>query len=123
MLPEGRTVEQLGHDVVTKALAERGYSVVDEKSPEFSNALPLHVEIHKFWSWGTVIPTVSLEFEGILVLRGEALIGSEGQRVRGYARSEFGSGSRTTWGDWQKTTHSAIVDLTENVKAKIRRLD
>jgi hypothetical protein len=61
LLPEGRTVEQIVREAATKALAEKGYAVVAEESPEFAQALPVNIEIQQFWSWFTpgVLPSFS----------------------------------------------------------------
>jgi hypothetical protein len=118
LLPEGRTVEQVVREAVTKAVSERGYSVVDEKSPEFGNALPLQIDIEQFWAWQTGTFPPSLEFEGILLLKGEALIGSKEERVRGYAKGEL-------YYDhvWPKVIQMGIADLIDKIKANVKRPD
>lgn len=121
LLPEGRTVEQLVREAVTKAVNERGYSVVGEKSPEFGKALPLQIDVQQFWAWFTPgFWQLSVEFEGILLLKGEALIGSKEERVRGYG---IVKGMVATDNEWQEAMQLGIADLIEKVKATVKRPD
>jgi uncharacterized lipoprotein YajG len=119
LLPEGRTVEQLVREAVTKAVNENGYTVVDERSPEFGNALPLQIDIQQFWAWFTPgFFLLSVEFEGILVLKGEALIGSAERQVRAYG---IVKGMVATDNEWQEVMRLGIADLIETVKASVKR--
>lgn len=88
LLPEGRTVEQIVREAAAKALAEKGYAVVAEESPEFANALPVNIEIQQFWSWFTPGAfLISVEFVGTVLLKGEVLAGSNEETVRATAPS------------------------------------
>ena len=118
LLPEGRTVEQVVREATTKAVNEKGYSVVDERSPDYGKALPLQIDIKQFWAWFTPgFVQVSVEFEGILLVRGEALTGRKEEPVRGYAILK---GLAATDREWQEVMQMGIADLVANLKAKIR---
>lgn len=118
LLPEGRTVEQVVREAVTKAVSERGYRVVDEKSPEFGKALPLQIDIQQFWAWFTPgFVQLSVEFEGILLLKGDALVATKDQRVRGYA---IVRGMVATDQEWQEVLQLGVADLIEKVKASVK---
>lgn len=49
MLPEQRTVQDLVKEAMTKALREKGYSVVEQGSASYQNALPLEADIGQWW--------------------------------------------------------------------------
>jgi hypothetical protein len=118
LLPEGRTVEQVVREAVTGAARERGYAVVDEKSPKYAQAVPLKVYIQQFWSWFTPgFAAIKLEFEGIVVMNGDVVIPTTAQTVRGYAIIES---LAATDGEWQKVMQQGIADLIDKVKAKIK---
>ena len=119
LLPEGRTVEQLVRAVVTRAANERGYSVVDQKSPEFEKALPLHVDIQQFWGWFMPqgFAQVSLEFESILSLEGAVVTGNRVGQVRG---SSSVRGITVTDNDWQEVIKAGIADLIEKLRANLK---
>ena len=118
LLPEGRTVEQLVREAVATAVQEKGYAVVNEQSPAFARALPLAVDIQQFWSWATPgFWQVSAEFEGILLLKSEALLVSPQEAVRGYG---IVKGMAITDDVWQQVMQQGIADLVAQVKAKVR---
>lgn len=118
LLPEGRTVPQIVREGVTRAVSQKGYAVVDERSPEYANALPLQVDIQQFWAWlSPGFWQISLEFEGILFLRSEALIGDKAERVRGYAILK---GMAATDEEWKKVLTSGMVDLETQIKAIVK---
>jgi hypothetical protein len=118
LLPEGRTVEQIVREAATKALAEKGYAVVAEGSPEFAEALPVNIEIQQFWSWftpGTFL--ISVEFVGIVLLKGEVLAGSNEETVRGYS---IVNAMAATESQWQEVMQNGIQDLIEKMKTKLK---
>jgi len=118
LLPEGRTVQQLVREVVTDAARQRGYAVVDEKSPKYGEAVPLRVDIQQFWSWFTPgFAAITLEFEGILVINGQVVIPTTEQTVRGSAAIESFA---ATDGEWQKVMQKGLANLIEKTKEKIK---
>jgi len=119
LLPEGRTVALLIREAATAALSERGYAIVEEKSPEYGKALPLQIDIQQFWAWNT--PTgapfvVSVEFEGILRLTGEVVSDGGEVDVRGYGNVK----GTPTDSQWQEVLRLGIADLIEKIKASIK---
>jgi hypothetical protein len=118
LLPEGRTVEQIVREAATKALAEKGYAVVAEGSPEFAKALPVNIEIHQFWSWFTPgFFLVSVEFVGLVSLKGEVLAGSNEETVRGYS---IINAMAATDSQWQEVMQNGVQDLIEKMKTKLK---
>jgi hypothetical protein len=118
LLPEGRTVEQVVREAVTKALLEQGYAVVDATSSEFSKALPLQVDIDQFWAWFTPgFATVQVEFRGLLMLKGEAVTGRKEAIVQGYG---IVKGMVITDAEWREVLVAGVNDLTKNTKAVIK---
>lgn len=118
LLPEGRSVEQLVREEATAALAEKGYGVVDAASAAQMNARPLELEIRQYWSWFSPgFWTIKLEFEGVVVMKGDMLAGGAEQTVRGYARVE---GMAATDGQWQQTMQQGAEDLSAKMKTALR---
>ena len=118
LLPEGRTVEQLVREAATKALRERGYGVVDASAAASTNALPLDLEIKQYWSWFTPgFFAISLEFEGIVTMKGDILIGSKEKTVRGYTLVK---GMAATDDQWSRTLEQGNEDLISKMKAALR---
>jgi len=118
LLPEGRTVEQVVREAATTALREKGYAVVDERSPDRAKAVPVQLVIQQFWSWFSPgLVAVSVEFEGIVLMRSDVLVAPPQDTVRGYARIQ---GLAATDEEWSKAMHQGVNDLVEKMKAAIR---
>ena len=61
--------------------------------------------------------TISLEFQGILQMNSDSLMGSKSEIVRGYAKV---STMAATDDEWKNTIVRGVSDLTEQLKAKLR---
>ena len=128
LLPDGRTVELVVREAVTKALAELGYAVVDARSPQFEKALPMQVDIEQFWTWFTPRPLIlgggSVEFRVVLALTAEALTGRKVVIASGYAIGKgvapAEAGLPSTASEWRDVVVAGIDDLVTNLKAMIR---
>ena len=119
MLPEGRTVEQVVREAVTKALLDKGYALVQPGDLHYATASPLKVDIQKFWSWMTPgFFTISLEFESTLNMQGDALLDLKQKMVRGYSHGNF---LAATDGAWQETMQEGMTDLITKISAKLRK--
>ena len=119
LLPEGRTVEQVVREAVTKALADKGYAVVEPGDIHYATASPLKVDVQKFWSWMTPgFFTISLEFEGTLSMQSDAILDLKQEMVRGYSHGNF---LAATDGAWQETMQEGMTDLISNISAKLRK--
>lgn len=119
-LPDGRTVEQIVQAAVTAALAEQGYAVVDPKSPHFDKALPLQVDIDRFWTWytpGIALPQSQVQFRYSLMLRSEALTGRKETVVGG---STVISDRFISDAEWRAVIVAGLNDLVKNTKAVIK---
>jgi len=118
LLPAGRTVEQLVREEATLALSAKGYGVVDAASAAKMNARPLELEIRQYWSWPTItFWTIKLEFEGIVVMRGDMLAGGAEQTVRGHALVE---GIAGTDEQWRRTMERGAADLVSKMQDALR---
>jgi uncharacterized lipoprotein YajG len=118
LLPEGRTVQSVTRDAVARALTEQGYEVVDEKSPNFSRAVPVKVDIEQFWAWFTPgFVQVSLEFRGLLVVRAEPVTGKADDAVPGYA---IVKGAMATDSTWREVIVAGVDNLVKGLRASIK---
>jgi hypothetical protein len=119
LLPEGRTVEQVVREAVTKALADKGYAVVEPGDGHYATALPLNVDIQKFWSWMTPgFFSISLEFEGTISMQSDAILDLKQEMVRGYSHGNFFA---ATDGAWHETMQEGMADLITKISAKLRK--
>lgn len=114
LLPEGRTVQALTREALTRAFREAGYRVLEKGDKDFGNAAPVHAEIEQFWAWITPgFWAAALEFETRVKLTGNIESLSNGESVRGYVRlkTQTATGSR-----WLNTINKGLQNFINNVK-------
>ncbi|HEX7969061.1 MAG TPA: hypothetical protein VF502_12650 [Stellaceae bacterium] len=118
VLPEGITVAGLVRSAAQKALQDAGYAVVDETSPYYAKALPLALDIDQFWAWsergGYTIP---LEFDSLVTMRGDALVGRDAPPVRGEAT---GGSAIVLPSSWHDLVERGLADLSDRMKERIK---
>ena len=97
VLPEGRTIEDLAKEALTRAFIEAGYRVVDDPTSS-KNAIPIEADIEQFWSWMTPgFWTLSLDFEAKIKIKGDIKPFKEGETVRGHVRLHTQAASTNAW--------------------------
>ena len=118
LLPEGRTVAQLGREAITRGLRESGYRVLEDGAPGFAGATPLQAEIEKFWAWFTPgFWAVHLEFEALIRVSGPIDPFADGEEFRGYVR--LGSGA-ATGRVYLNTINQGLEALNADIKSKLQ---
>jgi hypothetical protein len=117
-LPEQRTVQDVVREAMTKALREKGYSVVEQGSASYQNALPLEADIGQLWTYMTPgMWSLTLEFETIVKIRGNVFPTSKEEQIRGYAQMSTQIGSES---NYVETMQNGIEDFIKNLKEKLK---
>jgi hypothetical protein len=118
MLPEQRTVQDLVREAMTKALREKGYSVVEQSSAIHQNGLPLEADIGQLWTYITPgFWSLTLEFETIVRIKGNVFPTSNEEEIRGYAQMSVQTGAES---NWIETIQNGIDDFIKNLKEKLK---
>lgn len=118
MLPEQRTVQDLVREAMTKALREKGYSVVEQSSASYQNGLPLEADIGQLWTYITPgFWSLTLEFETIVRIKGNVFPTSNEEQIRGYAQMSVQTGAES---NWIETIQNGIDDFIKNFKEKLK---
>jgi hypothetical protein len=87
LLPEGRTVEDVVREALTKSFRDAGYRVMDGAPGSNDEVVPIEADIEQFWSWVTPgVWVFSLEFEAKVRIKGDIPPFKNGETVRGYVR-------------------------------------
>jgi hypothetical protein len=114
VLPEGHTVADLVRAAAQRALQEKGYTVVDQSSPLYGNALPLAIDVEQFWAWFTPgVVEVTAEFKAAVTMKSDALTTSQPARATGYAKYGSVAVFESTW---QHIVSTGLDDLTAKMK-------
>jgi hypothetical protein len=118
LLPDGRNVETLVRESVTRALRESGYVVLEAGESAPADALPLEVDIRQFWSWFQPgFWAITLHFRAGLTLKGPVLkAGEQGSVQVELARK----GMAATEGAWLETVKMGTDELTAKVKEALK---
>jgi hypothetical protein len=118
LLPEGRTVEEVVKEALTRSFREAGYRVVEQVSVSKDEAIPVEAEIEKFWAWFTPgFWSLSLEFEANVKITGDIPPFKTGEVVRGYILLH--SQAATTQA-WMNTINKGIENFVQAVKKRLQ---
>jgi hypothetical protein len=118
LLPEGRTVEQLIEEALTRGLRESGLRVLEEGTPDYADAVPLEVDIDQCWAWMSPgFWAVHLEFDSRIRVSGPIEPFADGEELRGYVRLGTQAATGRAWGN---TIDKGLDNLSEDLKSRVR---
>jgi hypothetical protein len=117
LLPEGRTVEDLVKEALTRSFREAGYRVVEAPAAAGEPVVPVEADIEQFWAWFTPgVLRATLEFEARVNIKGDLPPISTGETVRGDIKLHAAvAGTR----QWRNTITKGIESFIEAVKARL----
>jgi hypothetical protein len=98
VLPEGRTVEDVVREALTKSFREEGYQVADVTAAATPGAIPVEADIEQFWAWFTPgFWACGLEFEARVKITGPVASFKNGEVVRGYILLHTQAANTRAW--------------------------
>ncbi len=118
LLPEGRSVEDLVAEALTKGFREAGYRVLAPGAPGHAAALPIEADIEQLWGWMRRRATSEAMFDFEVRVRVRAPVApfAEGVRLRGKSRLTRGGPSNATW---ERLIEDGMADLAASVRAQL----
>lgn len=118
MLPEQRTVQDLIREAMTRALREKGYSVVEKSSADYLKTSPLVADINQLWAYMTPgFWNITLEAETIITVKGDVFPASGGEKIRGYGRMEAQTGMES---NYIEVIQNSLEDFIRNLKQALK---
>jgi|TARA_B100001964_G_scaffold152560_1_gene167923 hypothetical protein len=117
LLPEGKTVEDLTREALTRAFREAGYSVIDNSTESPGNITKIEADIEQFWAWFTPgFWAVKLDFEAKVKITGDIPPFQKSDIVRGHVRLHSqAAGTRA----WRNTLNKGIEAFIQEVKKRL----
>jgi len=116
LLPEGRTVEQITSDVLSRGLRESGYRVLESGEPGYDEAVPLEVDIQQFWAWmDPGFWAITLEFDSRILVSGPIAPFDKGESFRGHASSQSGAAFSD---DWLAVMKKGLQSLNADIRSR-----
>jgi len=103
---------------MTKALREKGYSVVEQSSVAYQGALPLEADITQLWAYMTPgFWSLTLECETMVTVKGEVFPTTREEKIKGYGRM---SAQAAFESNYVEVVQAAIEDFVKNLKEKLK---
>lgn len=119
LLPEGRTVEQVTKEALTRALHESGYRVVSEGEPGYAEAVPLQAEIRQFWAWmNPGFWQITLKYNAQVMLRGNWPLNGDKRLIEGSATY---AGLAAAGEQWREVVNKGVDDFIGNLKNALQK--
>lgn len=113
LLPEGDTVAGLVQAALTDAFRDRGYRVVTESDPDFGDAIPLEVDIERFWGWFQPgFWQVKIHYESLIHVKGDVGPYADGKT---YEKQTEISTSMATGEVWLRAVSTNLDELSIDV--------
>ena len=114
-LPEGRPVQDIVREILTRAFTEAGFHVVQQGDSQYDAATPIQTAIERFWCWpGGSGAVGSLDFEARLRLRAELPTLRDGKEVK--ARWRRGTARASSPDAKEVVIREGIDKLIENLR-------
>jgi hypothetical protein len=114
LLPEGRTVEVLTREALTKSFREAGYRVLEGAPAAQEKAVPVEAEIEQFWAWFKPgFWAVGLQFEARVKIKGDLPPLRDGPTVRGHVQLHTQAADTRAW---MNTVNKGIEAFVQEVK-------
>jgi len=113
LLPEGRTVQDLVKQALTRSFRLAGYQVIDEATQPSKDAIRIEADIEQFWAWTTpMFAIASLEFEARVRITGDVPPFSSSKVVRGYVKLHSQNVDSHAW---RNTINKGIESFVQEV--------
>jgi len=119
LLPEDETVAGLVEDSLTRGFRENGYRVVGQTDSDFEEAIPVEVDIEKFWGWfNPGFWEIKLNYE--IEIRISAPVGSfvDGQEFDSQVEMGFQTASGS---NWLELIDASLDALNEDIAADLAK--
>ena len=117
LLPEGETVAGLVEDRLTDGFRDNGYRVVTEGDSDFADAIPMEVDIDKFWGWFQPgFWEIKLQFESLIRIQGPLDPFVDGKSYEN--GSELGAQTASEK-NWLKALQANLDDIILNISSDL----
>lgn len=117
VLPEGRTVTDLVESSLAKGLRENGYRVLNIGEEGFEDAVPIEVDVQKFWGWFSPgFWAIGINFETLLRLTGPVGPFADAPQFSSKVMKKFQTAGT---GNWQVTIRAGLDELNQDIAQKL----
>lgn len=113
LLPEDQTVTLLVESSLAKGFRENGYRVIAPGNPGFEDAVPIEVDIEKFWGWFQPgFWSIKLHFQTLIRVSGPLGPFADGEEFDSDVEKSF----QTAGGaNWRSTIRASLDELNNDI--------
>lgn len=120
LLPEGKTVMDVVENRLTEGFRENGYRVITNKDAGYDTAIPIQVDINKFWGWFSPgFWSLGINFVTSIIVTAPVDGFSEGIEFDSEVQKRFQTASG---GNWTKVIDLSLDELNRDIEAEIREM-
>ena len=117
LLPEDETVAGLVENSLARGFRENGYRVVGPDDPDFDEAIPVEVDIEKFWGWfNPGFWEIKLKYETVLRISGPVASFVDGKEFDSQSVMGFQTASG---GNWLTLINANLDALNKDIAADL----
>jgi hypothetical protein len=117
LLPEDETVAGLVESSLTRGFRENGYRVVGPDDSDFDEAIPVEVDIEKFWGWfNPGFWEIKLKYETVIRISGPVGSFVDGKEFESQIELGFQTASG---GNWLKLIDATLDALNKDIATEL----
>jgi hypothetical protein len=119
VLPETTSVAELVRSSAKKALQDKGYVVVDDRSPEYARAQTLTMDVEQFWAWiGMGFTELTFTFDSKVGMKGGGnILVTDPAMVQSQTVVKSIAGTESVW---TRVIQTGVNDMAEQMKVHIK---
>jgi len=117
LLPEGKTVADVVENRLTKGFQENGYRVLAPGDANYDSAIPLDVDINKFWGWMSPgFWSIGLNFLTAIAVKAPLKGLEKSIEVDSEVQKRFQTGAGN---NWKKVIDRSLEELNTDIQNEL----
>lgn len=120
LLPEGRTVMDVVENRLSEGFKENGYRVLRDSEDGYDTAVPIEVDIKRFWGWFSPgFWSLGINFKTSIIVTAPVKGFSDGVEFDSEVQKRFQTASGK---NWQQVIDLSLVELNNDIEMEIEKI-
>lgn len=120
LLPEGKTVMNVVENRLSKGFRENGYRVLSDKDTGYDKAIPVEVDIKKFWGWFSPgFWSLGINFQTSIVVTSPVQGFDKGIEFDSEVQERFQTASGS---NWKTVINLSLDELNKDIQKEIQSI-
>ena len=118
LLPEGKTVMGIVENRLSKGFKENGYRVLSSGDANYDTAIPVEVDIEKFWGWFSPgFWSIGLNFQTSIIVTAPVREFKKGIEFDSEVQERFQNASGS---NWKAVINISLDELNDDIQKEIQ---